>query len=350
MKDASKRHGALFEQILEVASEELEFNFAFIPTTPWAQFLLNPRRLRGSDFLMRWSQGQWSERRLIEAVNETGEFFALPYGISSVAPENDVKRAELYFEFLDKANADRAKRPDILIFPSSRRKEVSEILAEVSSIPAPAAIETLEDKEAALSFFKELTATQRLPFFNETSALIRKLLQMSILGVEAENSLWVTEKMPHYREPLRPMKRLGGKPGLPKNAVVPTIILKEEDIEPLLAWEQKNEIPIHIWHVFYDRAFGISLDKALALIQGGLIEPHEQTFQSPGGATTNKNTYRIYYHYAYPLAETIGSPELVADYILDKNGHILPYVRFKGGKLRLTDEAINIIKDIEKRR
>ena len=37
-------------------------------------FLINPRRLRGSDFLMRWSQGEWSEERLIQAVIETKDY------------------------------------------------------------------------------------------------------------------------------------------------------------------------------------------------------------------------------------------------------------------------------------
>lgn len=42
--------------------------------------------------------GVWSEERLIQAVNETGQFFAIPYGPSSTAPEDDVREFELYFE------------------------------------------------------------------------------------------------------------------------------------------------------------------------------------------------------------------------------------------------------------
>ncbi len=41
---------------------------------------------------MRWSQGVWSEKRLIEAVNETKEFFAVPYGPSGTAPSEAVRR------------------------------------------------------------------------------------------------------------------------------------------------------------------------------------------------------------------------------------------------------------------
>ncbi len=122
--------------------------------------------------------------------------------------------------------------------------------------------------------------------------------------------------------------------------------MKEEDREPLQIWQDKNRIPIHIWHVFYDIAFGISLDKAQELIEQGLILPTEQVFQAPGGATTRKVIYKIYYHYTYPLCDTIQEPELKAKFIEDKNGHILPYVHFEGGRMDLREEALAILREI----
>ena len=67
---------------------------------PWSPFWLNPRRLGGSDFLMRWSQGVWSEERFIGAVNGTGRYVARPCGPSRLAPSEDVRQHELYFERL----------------------------------------------------------------------------------------------------------------------------------------------------------------------------------------------------------------------------------------------------------
>jgi len=89
---------SLFESALCVPKEDIEFELGGFGPAPWAEFILNPRRLRGSDFLMRWSQGQWSEERIIQAVEKTGKFFALPYGPSGVAPDHDVREFELYFE------------------------------------------------------------------------------------------------------------------------------------------------------------------------------------------------------------------------------------------------------------
>jgi hypothetical protein len=50
-----------FEEVLSVPQEDVELYLQSIKSISWLDFWLNPRRLRGSDFLMRWSQGVWSE-------------------------------------------------------------------------------------------------------------------------------------------------------------------------------------------------------------------------------------------------------------------------------------------------
>lgn len=135
---------------------------------------------------------------------------------------------------------------------------------------------------------------------------------------------------------MTPQRRLRGKPGLKKAAVLPTIILKEEDRHPLREWRAGSNIPIHIWHIFFDMAYGISLNRAEDLIGDGAIEPTVQTFQAPGGANTKKVIYKIYYQHAYLLGESEQEPKPVADYVMHRNGHILPYVRFSGGKLTVS--------------
>jgi len=77
-----------FETELSVSMEDFDFELRGHEPIPWADFLLNPRRLRGSDFLMRWSQGNWSEEQLVQAVNRTGTYVAFPYGPTGVAPDD----------------------------------------------------------------------------------------------------------------------------------------------------------------------------------------------------------------------------------------------------------------------
>jgi hypothetical protein len=305
-----------FEKVLSVSKENIALELRDFPLLPWADFLLNPRRLRGSDFLMRWSQGVWSENRLIEAVNENGKYYAIPYGPSSTAPTDDVRAFELYFEKLDEAGLGNIKRPDILVFKTSDKHEIKIFLENIGGV-------------------------QELPFIVEEK--LKPLLKKAVIAVEAENSLWKSKKMPNYTTALSPQRRLGGKLGLKKAAVLPTIIIKEEDRGPLKKWQEQNDIKIHVWHVFYDQAFGISLDESERLFTEGLIEATVQTFQAPGGATTKKAIYKIYYSYAYPLGNAIEEPSLVSAYVEDKNGHILPYVKFDGGKLELRKEAIEVL-------
>ena len=248
-----------FESALAVSMEEIGILLRGIGKAPWAEFLLNPRRLRGSDFLMRWSQGVWSEERLTEAVNSTGKYFALPYGPSGTAPDNDVRAFELYFERLDKAGLGNIKRPDLLIY-------------------------RIRDKAKVDSAVKKLKGLSELPFTPEDDAKMRDLLDHAVVAVECENSLWRAKQMPDYAAPLTPQKRLEGKLGLKKGAVLPTIIIKEEDRKPLRNWQKDRKIPVHIWHAFFDEAYGISFTDADRLILRGDIEPTKQVFQAPGGA------------------------------------------------------------------
>ncbi|MBX6376404.1 MAG: AccI family restriction endonuclease [Acetobacteraceae bacterium] len=306
-----------YERALLVACEDVALADGPLSELPWAEFWLNPRMLRGSDFLMRWSQGVWSEKRLIEAVNATAQFFALPYGPSGVAPE-DPRGVELYFERLQAAGLDDHKRPDLLIF---RR----------------------EDQRLAERLVAELGGEAELPFTPDEDDRVRRLLDRAVLAVECENSLWHAARMPDYGKPLNEKRIARGQPGLAKGAVLPTVILKDEDMPRLAAWQRRERIPIHIWHVFFDRAYGIGFDRARKLIADGLIAPTVQTFQAPGGAITRKSIFKIYYHYAYELGVSVTEPALKAQAITDKNGHVLPYVTFDGGELKLSNEAVAML-------
>ena len=166
----------LFEKILQVPAESIEFHLLGFSKIPWLDFWLNPRRLRGSDFLMRWSQGVWSEKRLISAINKTGCYFASAYGPSSTAPADDVRSFELYFERLEKAGLGDMKRPDLLIYRHT-------------------------DKDKALKIIKDLGGEDELPFLHEDQ--ISDLLSIAVCAIECENSLWIAKKMPAYGQKLK---------------------------------------------------------------------------------------------------------------------------------------------------
>ena len=312
-----------YEDALLVPDESVELYCGPLAEMPWAEFWLNPRMLRGSDFLMRWSQGVWSEKRLIEAVNATERFFAVPYGPSGVAPE-DPRGVELYFEKLEAAGIQGQKRPDLLVF---RR----------------------EHESAVRSLVESIGGESEIPFVNEADGRIQDLLGRAILAVECENSLWYAAKMPAYGKEMNAKRLAQGKPGFAKTAVLPTVIVKDEDVDRLVAWQTHHRVPIHVWHVFFDRAFGISLDGAREIFATGRIAKTLQTFQAPGGATTQKGIYKIYYLYAYELGVSLEEPSLKAQAIVDRNGHVLPYVTFEGGRLQLGNAAVGVLSDLQHR-
>jgi hypothetical protein len=209
-----------------------------------------------------------------------------------------------------------------------------------------------------------------LPFTPEAD--LDFLRSRAIMAIEVENSLWVASEMPDYgrgveltelisrerrfRKPesIARWKRWkesvrrfcvqsetrGRLKGFLETAKVPTIIIKDEDLEPLVAWETNFNIPIFVFHVFYDEAYYISLQEARELIDVGVILPTEQTFYAPGGPTTRKYIYKIWYTLAHPLGKLTRAPELSARFVQDKNGHILPYVHFSGGQMLLSSEII----------
>ncbi len=80
----------LFNLYLQLPEDELWWELPIKLELPLEgiTFRINPRRLRGSDFLMRWSQGRWAEEVVINALNESENFGAIPYGPSVVAPED----------------------------------------------------------------------------------------------------------------------------------------------------------------------------------------------------------------------------------------------------------------------
>lgn len=154
-----------FEIALMVMRDELEFSLEHFGPVPWSDFLLNPRKLRGSDFLMRWSQGVWSEHQLVRAVDVSGEFFALPYGPSGVAPTDDVRSYELYFERLEHAGLAAIKRPDLLVFRDRDRATVHQLITDLGGLT-------------------------ELPFIREDDPRMGKLIAFAVIAVECENSLW----------------------------------------------------------------------------------------------------------------------------------------------------------------
>jgi len=271
---------------------------------------LKPPRFRGSDFAMRYEQGRWSEDRIIAAINESSTYRALPYGRSAIGPANPKELEEYWTEYVKAESV--GKRPDILVL---RRDQFEVLEQNLRDTPDPTVA---------------------------TDAELADVLSVAVCGIEAENSLWVAGKMPDY----------GTLTITRSKFVAPTIIVKKEDVENLLGWQEHYSIPICVVQVFFDRAYIIALDEILeGIARLGTIAPsgdervdrrallklqkelgifvRTQSFaDSRTGSTTKKTLYVAHYGIAslFGILDQKDPPRMRSGVVEEANGKIIPYV------------------------
>lgn len=302
-----------FNSYLQLSVAELEWHLQF--GEPFVAddsgYLINPRRLRGSDFLMRWMQGRWSEDVVIKALNDSSQFGVLPYGPSTVAPE-DPTELELFFEKMDVVTKE-GKRPDLLLYAKPDFDWAEEQLIQKLG---------------------------RVDKMAETgSESLREIITKAKAALEVENSLWVTERMPGFGKTFTRYIRGKNKGRLKSQGPVPTIIVKREDVPRLQKWQVEYGIPIYVVHIFFDRGYFIRFDDILSHLATGDIGWETQRFSNPDGtASTPKEIIKV----PYILCQEFGlvsNPTLEPRTFVDKNGKVMTYVTFSGGMVSLASNV-----------
>lgn len=302
---------------------------------------VKPPTFRGSDLAMRYAQGQWSEERVVESINVSESYRALPYGLSQVGPENK-EDIPAYWEKFRQAES-VGKRPDILVLRRGDFERLNDRLPEDPTV-------AMDDEPT--------------PF-----------IEAAICGIEAENSLWVAEKMPDY----------GVEKITRKDFIAPTIIVKEQDAPELVAWQQHHGVPVCVVQVFFDRSYIMRLDDILAAVDeieaasrgegvGSLgIAPldekenkkranelqkrlgvfiKEQNYpDSRTGTSTKKVTYRTHHTRAkeFGVLDPENPPTYIPKVMVEKNGKIMSYVHFEGGILKLSEPALRLFEELDVR-
>lgn len=118
--------------------------------------------------------------------------------------------------------------------------------------------------------------------------------------------------------------------------IIPTVIVKQEDIPRLQQWEADYRIPIYVVHIFYDRGYFVKFDDVLAWLDSGELGLETQRFTNPDGtASSAKQIVKV----PYVLCQEFGAvsgPQLVPRTFVDKNGKVMTYVTFEGGEVHLS--------------
>lgn len=283
-----------------------------------------PPQFRGSDFAMRFEQGRWSEERIIESINNSNEYVAIPYGRSSIGPKDKDEIKEYWKKFCEVEG--NFKRPDILVIPKDIYEKNKNAWKGILTDPT-----ICPDKE------------------------MQPIINASVCGIEAENSLWIAKKMPDFNTKL-PLSKM--------QIVAPRIWVKNEDVDSLKLWQDTFSKPIYVTQVFFDLAYIIPLDKILALIEpikkatnrkdkirlmksSGVFINEQVYNDSRSGASKTKLVYTAHHTLATLFGEVKEKPTMHSEVIIEENGKIMPYVSFKGGRLKITRECINLFKKLK---
>jgi hypothetical protein len=168
------------------------------------------------------------------------------------------------------------------------------------------------------------------------SAHVQDIIAKARAALEVENSLWVTEKMPGFGKPFSRYARGKNKGRLKPAGIIPTIIVKQEDVPRLQQWEADYRVPIYVVHIFYNRGYFIKFDEAMNLLESGELGMETQRFTNPdGSAATPKQIVKVPYILCKESG-TVSGPTLAPRTFVDKNGKVMTYVTFSGGEITLS--------------
>lgn len=262
-------------------------------------------RFRGENFRGKWSLGSWSEKHILDAINSSDELRAVPYGKSEVGPTGAAEKQAYWDEYKDRESF--GKRPDVLVFERSIYEEF--------------------ERQGRLELVRDLP--------NRREDEIKEIVENSLLGVEAEASIWQGEKMPHYGRDWhnrtgrsKPLCELG-------SWTAPTVIVKDEDMQPLINWQEYYGKPIYIVHLFYDMAFMLNFARLRQYIADGVVCGEVQDY-----GKAKKVIYKTYYGLASTFGEFTELAEIVPFVSQTKGGKFEADLYFDGGTLVLSRSTV----------
>ncbi len=257
-------------------------------------------RLRGKSFKGKWTLGAWAEGHILSALNSTASLRALRYGKSEAIEPGAAGRG-------DASPSTVGKRPDFLLFSKDRFGRLRRIYGSA--------------------------VLKRLPHLPDEA--IRPIVRAAILGIEAEASIWEGRKMPDYgrswdvgngkRKPVRDLK----------SWIAPTLIVKDEDLQPLRAWTRAFSKPIYIVHLFLDLAFVLSFARFAEFIRNRTAVAVNQDF---GDST--KRIYKVFYGLANEFGQFTKRGTVRAFKYQTPGGKFKSDLYFAGGRLKISTRVV----------
>ena len=262
-------------------------------------------RFRGDNFKGKWSLGSWAEQKIISAINNSDSLRAVSYGKSGVSSARNLQERKDYWN-LHKERESFGKRPDVLVF----EKNVYENLAS-----------------------KYPTFLNNLPDNLESD--VQEIVESSLLAIESEASIWQGERMKHFGRNwsektgnLKPLSEV-------KIWTAPTVIVKDEDLQPLVDWQNYYQKPIYIVHLFYDMALMLNFSKLREYISDGTVKGEIFDY-----GKASKTIYKTFYGLATEFGKFTELAEIIPFVSQTNGGKFEADLYFEGGEIVISQDTI----------
>ncbi len=263
-------------------------------------------RFRGENFKGKWSLGSWAEQKIISAINRSDSLRAVSYGKSGVSSAKNLQKRQEYWN-LHKERESFGKRPDILVF---ERSNFENLTSKYSSI-----LDNLPDN---------------------LESDIEEIVENSLLAIESEASIWQGEKMKHFGRNwaektgnLKPLSEV-------KSWTAPTVIVKDEDLQPLVDWQNYYRKPIYIVHLFYDMALMLNFSKLREYISDGTVKGEIFDY-----GKASKTIYKTFYGLAKEFGKFTELAEIIPFVSQTNGGKFEADLYFEGGEIEINQATIH---------
>jgi len=327
-----------------------------------------------SEFLTNREQGDWAERLVLRAINETSKnYIAIQYGKSDNLVAGDEGFVEFYESYQDELD-EIGKRPDILVFKKEFYKsewgyDISQLPMEQLNKIVPNAIAGLEIRSSSFLIEKYAKVIKQRTFEAKRGALqIRdELLNdyqdvfstgnrakwLDVLNSLTEDNLSIISfKVPGWRSSIRlseansKLKQLKLFVNEIQKRDFLSITPKVEDIKVVYKWVETYNVPHYYFQVFFDKVYGMSYEKILKLICDSDREGSDYFIEGNDAKNQNKTTIKINSKLGKEVAYKVEMPEHKSEMRELGRGRLLFYVTFKGGRAYLNISNLLSLLDI----
>ncbi|ACJ16872.1 Type II restriction enzyme AccI [Thermococcus onnurineus NA1] len=379
-KEYRDKVNSLLEKIESCGLEIPEFSPGRTPTQAFSQFLINKR------------QGDWAERIVLNAINETfDDIIAVRYGRSEDIIAGEEGFEEFYAEY-QRELSEIGKRPDILIFYKDEyfklrslyslhgnKYDISMQSRDKLDKIVPHAIAGLEVRSSSFLVDKHRTyiETEIQKLLEEALKLVQTIRERKLSSLPSPWKKWIAHinSINDLRYALAEIPRLSQTRDAKIQEFMDTIKMiktkydalsskqlsftpKVEDLAVIKQWINTYGVPHYYVQVFFDRIYAISFTRILEIVSNGLQQikrrPLPKMVKSEKFKIDRqpKNQFKITIYLDINEGVHIGDvcegeycptdenhlPELAGKYTVLNDGRVIVAVDFVGGYAKIYED------------